>query len=195
MVLSACAGARAGQGDGTPEPVWASVITDEDRERLDRLQEAWSRALQQARAAGHGDELDALGVLADPAAALPDPAPSPGRYRCRTIKIGSQGGTLAYVAYGWFDCDILESVDGLRLNKRTGSQRQGGTLYSDGAERLVFLGSLALGSSESEAPPYGAERDRNVVGVLERVGPDRWRLVQPWPYYESILDLLELVPA
>jgi hypothetical protein len=32
-------------------------------------------------------------------------------------------------------------------------------------------------------------------GVVERVGPARWRLVLPWPRWESNLDVMELVPA
>ena len=38
-------------------------------------------------------------------------------------------------------------------------------------------------------------RDRDLIAVLERIGPQRWRLVLPWPQYESNLDLIELVPA
>ena len=197
LLLSACA-ASLSEGVSTEgaedDPTWMAAITPEDRERLERLPEAWSIALEQARAAGYADDVAALGALADPDAALSDPAPPAGRYRCRTIKMGAQGSTLAFVAYGWFECEIPFSEGGLRLVKRTGSQRQSGALYSDSEERLVFLGSLALGSSESAAPPYGDDRERNVVGLLERIGPDRWRLVQPWPRYESVLDMLELVP-
>ena len=39
------------------------------------------------------------------------------------------------------------------------------------------------------------DRGRDLVGVLERIGERRWRLVTPWPAAESNLDLLELVPA
>jgi len=34
-----------------------------------------------------------------------------------------------------------------------------------------------------------------MVAVLERIEHRRWRLVIPWPQYESNLDLLDLVPA
>jgi hypothetical protein len=34
-----------------------------------------------------------------------------------------------------------------------------------------------------------------MVGMMERIGPARWRLVLPRPAYQSILDLLELRPA
>ena len=31
--------------------------------------------------------------------------------------------------------------------------------------------------------------------VVERIGDNRWRLVLPAPAYESLLDVIELVPA
>jgi hypothetical protein len=200
LLLTACASAP---GASTPEPppgvppapTWAAVIEPDDRDRLRRLPEAWTTALAQARESDHATELAALGALAEPGAAMPDPAPPPGRYRCRTIKIGAQGDLLDYVAYSWFTCEIADRPDGtMRLHKLTGSQRQQGTLYPDTDRRLVFLGALALGSEETAAPAYGADRERNVIGVMERVGPARWRLVQPWPRFETNLDLLEIEP-
>lgn len=196
LLSSACATAplREPQPEESSAPAWSAAIVPDDRERLRTLPQAWSTALAQARAEGYGDRIRALGALADPAATLPDPEPPPGRYRCRTVKLGSPGDLLAFVAYGWFECDIVEAGGELRLEKLTGSQRQHGTLYPDTNRRLVFLGTLAIGSNETTPPAYGAERERNVVGVLERVGPARWRLVQPWPHFESVLDLLELEP-
>ena len=34
-----------------------------------------------------------------------------------------------------------------------------------------------------------------MVGMLERIGDHRWRLVLPAPHFESMLDVIELVPA
>lgn len=197
VLLTACASGKPAvpPPEEASVPVWTEVVVPEDRERLRRLPEAWTTALAQAREAGYAPELEALGPLADPAAALPDPAPRPGRYRCRTIKIGSQSGLLAFVAYSWFECEVSTSGELLRLDKLTGSQRQHGTLYPDTEHRLVFVGTLALGSGETAAPTYGADPERNVVGVMQRIGPGRWRLVQPWPRYESLLDLLVLEPV
>ncbi len=59
---------------------------------------------------------------------------------------------------------------------------------------MVLLGSMAL-AEEAAAGPYGANPDRDLIAVLERVGERRWRLVVPWPRAESNLDLIELVPA
>lgn len=194
LLLSACASTPtpATPSAEAPAPDWSAAILPEDHDRLRRLPEAWSTALAQARDEGYSSEVEGLGALADPDAALPDPAPPPGRYRCRTIKIGSPGSLLAFVAYSWFECEVSRSGGALRLDKLTGSQRQHGTLYPDSDGRLVFLGTLALGSDETRAPAYGAMHDRNVVGVLQRFAPGRWRLVQPWPHFESVLDLLEL---
>ncbi|MQA92802.1 MAG: DUF4893 domain-containing protein [Gemmatimonas sp.] len=196
LLLTACATGPtpAPPSGGATASAWTAAIVPEDQDRLRRLPEAWSTALAQARDAGYGPELAALGALGDPGATLPDPEPPPGRYRCRTVKVGSQSALLPFVAYAWFDCEITRSAGGLRLDKVTGSQRQQGTLYPDTDHRLVFLGGLALGSDEAQAPSYGADRDRNVVGVMERFAPERWRLVQPWPRFESNLDLLEIEP-
>src|SRR5690606_20523521 len=42
---------------------------------------------------------------------------------------------------------------------------------------------------------YGSDRMRDMAGLVERVGDNRWRLVLPAPAYESLLDVIELVPA
>ena len=34
-----------------------------------------------------------------------------------------------------------------------------------------------------------------MAGLVERIGDNRWRLVLPAPAYESLLDVIELVPA
>jgi len=34
-----------------------------------------------------------------------------------------------------------------------------------------------------------------MAGVLERIGPFRWRLVIPWPQSTSKLDVFELTPV
>ena len=42
-------------------------------------------------------------------------------------------------------------------------------------------------------PRYGQTRERDQVGVLERIGDQRWRLALPWPKQEAKLELLEIV--
>ena len=48
---------------------------------------------------------------------------------------------------------------------------------------------------ETRALRYGRDRERDLIGVVERVGADRWRIAFPRPHYESLLDVIELVPA
>ena len=176
---------------------WQAAIQEYDRDRLARLDDAWVTALNQAMRDGHEAKLRSLGNLADMDTGMRDPLPPEGDYRCRTIKLGArQGGPgLSYVAYGWFNCKVERTSRGaLKLTKTTGSQRQTGLVFPDSDRRGVFLGAMALGD-EPPARAYGLNRDRDVVGVIERIGPARWRLAQPWPRYESNLDLLEMVPA
>jgi len=175
---------------------WRGVITPADRDRYQRRAAAWTLALEQARRQLGSGDLTALGALIDPDAGRPGVAPPPGAYRCRTVKLGSQGdeGGLGYVVYGWFACRIEQTPAGLKLVKRTGSQRPAGLLFPENDREMVFLGSMAL-ASEPTARSYGQRPERDMVGVLERVGEARWRLVTPWPATESNLDLLELVPA
>lgn len=175
---------------------WRGIITSQDRDRYRRLDSAWSLALQQARRQAGSGDLGALGDLIEPGAARPGAAPPPGAYRCRTIKLGSQGGEtgLGYVIYGWFSCRIEETPNGLKFSKLTGSQRPSGLLFPENDRSMVLLGSMAL-ASEPPANSYGQRPDRDLVAVLERVGERRWRLSLPWPQNESNLDLIELVPA
>lgn len=172
---------------------WRRDATREDVRRVERLDEAWDAALSEARAGGHRRELRALGALLKPRAALSRPQPTPGDYRCRTIKLGSRDGRgLSYVAYGWFRCRVELTPGGdLLLEKTTGSQRQFGALYPDRDRRLVFLGAVAWGSGEGRAQ-YRRDTERDQVGVFERVGANQYRLVLPWPRQESKLDILEL---
>jgi hypothetical protein len=173
---------------------WRRVATDDDRARLRGWRSAWVEALARARAGGAGEPLARDPELFDPDRALPRAALPAGDYRCRTIKVGAkQPGMLDYVAYPAFRCRVVEEgrVDGLA--KLTGSQRQMGRLYEDTDARQVFLGTLVLGD-ETRPMAYGRDRQRDVAGFVERIGPARWRLVLPYPRFESVVDVVELVP-
>ena len=37
--------------------------------------------------------------------------------------------------------------------------------------------------------------DRNLAGWIARIDDNRWRLILPYPRYESTIDVDELVPA
>jgi hypothetical protein len=175
---------------------WRGIVTAADRDRYSRRDAAWGLALQQARRQPGSGDLDSLGALIEPGAARSPVAPPPGDYRCRTVKLGSQGGEagLGYVVYGWFACRIETTPNGLKFSKLTGSQRPAGLFFPENDRQMVMLGSMAL-ADEPAANSYGQRPDRDLVAVLERIGDRRWRLVIPWPQAESNLDLIELVPA
>ena len=80
------------------------------------------------------------------------------------------------------------------LSKRTGSQRPVGLLFRDGNARAIFLGTMMLGD-ETSALQYGQDAARDMAGVVERIGARRWRLTLPSPAFESLIDVVELVPA
>lgn len=176
----------------TPSADWRRIATDADRDRLRSWRDAFVSALADARSAGHSADVAREGALLDPDAALGGPIPD-GDYRCRVIKLGSRSpGMLAFTAYPYFACRVGQG----RLQsfaKLTGSQRQVGLIFSHDALRRVFLGALVLGD-ETRAMQYGQDRDRDVAAWVERIGPNRWRMVMPRPHFESTLDVLELVP-
>lgn len=203
LVVAACASTPpppppppGGPGSAGALRDWRGIVTTSDRDRYLRRDAAWSLALQQARRQTGSGDLGSLGELIVPGAQRSSVAPPPGDYRCRTVKLGSQGGEdgLGYVIYGWFACRIESTPNGLKFSKLSGSQRPGGLLFTENDRQMVMLGSMAL-ASEPPANSYGQRPDRDLVAVLERIGERRWRLVIPWPQAESNLDLIELVPA
>jgi hypothetical protein len=180
----------------TPNVIdWRRIATDSDRGRIRQWRDAWVRGLESARAGGHGTALAREGALVQPDAAVAWRAPPPGRYRCRTIKMGARGrGNLDYVAYPAFDCRIRDEDGLLSFAKLGGSQRPLGLIFPDTARRMIFLGTLQLGD-ERRALEYGRDRERDMAGLVERVGGQRWRIAFPYPSFESLVDILELVPV
>jgi hypothetical protein len=57
----------------------------------------------------------------------------------------------------------------------------------------VFLGTEVF-ADENRALQYGQDELRDVVGYVERIGPNRWRLIMPQPHFESQFNVMELVP-
>jgi hypothetical protein len=195
LLLPACASGETGPAAAVPAATgWRSIATDVDRERMRKWRSAWVKAVDQARAGGHAAEVAGEGVLLEPDAALKGVEPPPGDYRCRVVKIGGRGeGSLAYVAYPFFDCRIAADSGTLAFSKMNGSQRPIGRLFPDSDRRLVFLGTLQLGD-EIGTLRYGHDRQRDMIGLLERIGERRWRLAFPYPAFESTLDVIELLP-
>lgn len=205
MLLGGCAGsagdrptmASAVMADAmdSGSPGWRSVATPDDRLRLSRWRVAFVEALEKARAGGHAAAVEREGALLNPDAALADPAIPAGEYKCRVVKLGARGpAMLDYVAYPVFDCRVAQEGGMWSLMKTSGSQRPVGLLFEGDDRRLMFLGTLMLGD-ETMAMDYGADRDRDLAGAVERIGERRWRLVLPYPRFESLLDIIELVPA
>ena len=183
-----------GEQGGTSD--WRQVVSPADAANLGRLDQAWRLGRAEAEEAGFAQQVEALGPLVDPNAGQAGRLqPAPGTYRCRTINLGSKGeGGLAYLAYPYFRCTIELTPGGdLILTKTTGSQRTRGLLYPDTDRRLIFVGAEAWGMDETGWPDYGDQSIRDQVGVFERIGSDRWRLVLPWPKVDSKLEILELV--
>jgi hypothetical protein len=198
LLLSGCSAGRAGPDAAIPSvPAWRNLATSADRKRLHDWREAWLAGLAKARAAGHGNEMAAEGALLDPDAAQVGAAPPQGDYRCRTIKVGAKSeGLLDYVVYPFFLCRIAAGVDPgtLSLVKVTGSQRPVGRLFPENERRMTFLGTLQLGD-ERGILRYGHDQERDMIGAFERIGPRRWRLILPHPRFESVIDVIEFVPA
>jgi len=174
---------------------WRKLATAADEERLSRLDSAWQQALTEA-GRNFAGEIRKEGVLLKPHSALPRPAPTPGSYNCRLIKLGQAAPkSRAFESFKPFFCYVEVEGDLLTIVKQTGSQRPAGRLWEDDSpERLVFLGSLAL-SGDDQPLAYGDDPKRNMAGILERIGPFRWRLVIPWPQSSSKLDVFELTPV
>jgi hypothetical protein len=197
LAVSGCSlfgGGRDADSTLAAPAAWRDIATPADRDRVARWRTAWTEALAKAERSGHGPEIAAHGALMQPDAALDDPVPPPGEYRCSVIKLGSQGeGGLDYVSYPPFTCRIGTGQGVLSFTKLDGSQRPVGRLFSNDDRRMIFLGTMALGD-ERGALDYGADAERDMAGALERIGPRRWRLVLPWPRWESTLDVIELVP-
>ena len=196
LALGACAALQpTGEVIAQPTRNWRAVATLDDRERLREWRRTFVSALQAARAAGHGQQVAAEGALLKPDAALPaGPIPN-GMYRCRVIKLGAKSeGLLDYVAYPQFSCRIRQERDLQGFAKLSGSQRHVGVIFPGDALRQVFLGTLILGD-EARAMQYGRDRQRNLAGWVERIGPNRWRMIMPRPHFESQLDVMELVPV
>lgn len=185
--------ATTGEDHEPPDANWRRVATPADRGRLRGWRGAWVDALAQVDPSDVARER----ALFDPDHALVDPLPRAGTYRCRTYKLGARTGKgPAFIGYGWFSCRIDHSASGdtLEFTKRDGSQRPVGTIFPETDARGIFLGTMQLGD-ETRPMPYGRDANRDMAGVIERIGPQRWRLVLPYPRFESVLDVIELVPA
>ncbi len=175
---------------------WMAVASAADQGRISRTALAWAAGTAEARKAGFADEVLAEGKLLAPGGALSRPAPTPGSYRCRLVRLGkaNQKGP-AFEKFQPFFCYIDLEGDLFTIVKQTGSQRPAGRLWEDNVPtRLIYLGSLALGNEE-EALAYGDDPKRDMAGIFQRIAPFVWRLIIPFPQDGSRLHVFELTPV
>lgn len=195
VALAACSTVGPRPIIANPSGDWRVAATAHDRERLRDWRKAFIEALAKARAGGHSADVAREGVLLEPDAAIGQvPIPN-GSYACRVIKLGAkQPGLLNYVAYPAFRCRIQQEKALQGFAKLTGSQRPVGLIFPGDALRQVFLGTLSLGD-ESGTMQYGRDVERDVAGYVEKLPDGRWRMILPYPAFESTLDVIELTPA
>jgi hypothetical protein len=189
LFLAACATTPPAAGPALPQP------TQNDRQRLRDWRTAFIAGLAQARAAGQAEAIAREGTLLSPDAALGGGIPA-GSYRCRVVKLGArQPGLMPFQAYPSFTCRVGPVSGGVQsFAKQTGSQRHVGVIRPHDQLRSLFLGTLVLGD-ERRAMPYGVDTERDVAAWVERIGPNRWRMIVPYPRFESLTDVVELIPA
>jgi len=175
---------------------WKEVATGDDRQRLADWRTNFVAALDAAKKGGHAADVAREGSLLEPDAALGPPGLPNGMYRCRVIKLGAKAdsGSLPYVPYPPFTCRVRADRGLQRFNKLDGSQRYVGLIFPGDPIRQLFLGTLVLGD-ETRALQYGQDQLRDIAGYVERIGPDRWRIIMPKPHFESQFDVMELTPA
>jgi hypothetical protein len=188
LTVSCAAGSGTRSAASRPSVVaepgegWRSGVSAEDEIRIEALRTNWAAALAYARKAGFGRRISQEGRLLDPAPGLDRPAPTPGAYACRAILIGSTGtGARAYSAGRSGFCYVGAEGEGLSLATETVRMRVGGYLWEERAgKRLIFLGAVAPPKG-GPPPAYGTDPARNAVGLLERIGDFRFRLILHWP--------------
>ena len=196
LLVAGCAGGRQLlTQEETPRDVnWRRVATPQDRTRLRQWRQSWMAAVDRVKADGAADQLVNEPQLYDPDRMLTDAGLAEGRYRCRMTKLGGRDPAAAAVAVrDWTQCRVEMSA-GRRTLSIDGAQRLHGYLFDQDDTRQVFLGTLAF-EDETRAMRYGRDAKRDTAGFVERIGTARWRLILPFPAFESTLDIIEIVPV
>ena len=153
-----------------------------------------ARSPRPARA-GHAAEIAREGALLEPDAALAGPPIPNGDYRCRVIKLGAKSeGMLDYIAYPAFTCRIAPATAaaGLRQADRVAAPCRADLPRrrdAPGVPRHAWCSATRARACNMAATPTATS-----PAIVERIGPDRWRLVMPSPHFESLLDVMELSP-
>lgn len=174
---------------------WQLIVSTADATRIGAIGASWDAALADVRSHGGAKAIAAEGELLDPKAALPRPAPPPGIYHCRVVRLGltAENHTKAWAAFKPFFCFVAVEGPLLTFTKGSGTHRPGGRLWDDSDTRMIFLGSVSA-KPDGPLPAYGDDPMSNQVGVVERIGDFRWRMVIPGSTPEAKLDVMELLP-
>lgn len=172
---------------------WRLASQAQDAAQVDALPTTWTR-IAARMPARRAKLVAAEGPLLAADAALDLPQLPPGSYSCRVVRIGPAAGTAQFRSFPPNFCYIKADTDGtLTLTKQTGSDLPAGRLYPAGDKRYVFLGARQPKVGDNSVA-YGADRERDVVGVVERFGAFRWRMASPSRDNRS-LDVYELTPV
>lgn len=199
LALAACALAAACTvQDGKPAtsvtvaveeaPRWRRFVHPTDGQRLDALPASWSSLYARLPARIRS----AQSPLADPGAALEHPTPSPGAYSCRKLRLRADPRSPAVRSAASDSCYIAAVGETLAFTKQSGADLSSGYLYLDG-NRYVYLGARQYRAGDSSVG-YGEKPGGDTVGILERVGGFRWRLVMA-KADTSQVDIFELTPV
>lgn len=198
LLLDACGGRDTTGGATSDARVaqisnWRAVATKADRARLRNWREAWAIGIERARRTDPA-RIAAQGALFDADRVLAGAVPPSGKYRCSVFKLGAQGTAMAeFTSYPGFECTIENRGGVSQFYKNVGTQRITGTIFDGDAGRAVFLGTLQLGD-EGRPMDYGRDAARDLAGLVDRIGERRWRIVLPYPQFESVVDVIELSP-
>jgi hypothetical protein len=194
LTLTACARDGLSLVETPPETRWRAVATEPDRARLRDWRKAWVAALPAARTADKGT-IARGGALFESDRAMANAMPPAGDYRCRTFKLGAIRPDLqTFAERAPVRCRVGRDGEMPVFSVLEGEQRPSGTLYAETDARVIFLGTLELGD-EQKPLPYSLDRKRDMAGYIERVAIGRWRLILPYPNFDSQLDVIEMVPA
>ena len=117
-----------------PPPKSRRVAGSRNRRRrkpLARLGLAWQEALAEANKTNPSD-VRKEGKIFLPRGSLPRPAPTPGSYNCRLLKLGKATAKgKSFESFKPFFCYVEVEGDQLTIVKQTGSQRPAGRLWDD----------------------------------------------------------------
>lgn len=201
LIVSLLAG--CGGDEARPEPAsrtiveadWHKTVTDADMNRLRDWRTAFNKAIDKASASGNAESIAREGALLQPDAALEGVTLAAGSYTCRVIKIGGKADKMRdYVVYPPTSCAVTREEELLGFAKSGGTQRPVGLFFPADNRKMIFLGTMVLGD-ERRPLEYGRDSTRDMAGALERVGEKKWRIILPYPRFESMMDVIEIVPA